>query len=81
MIDKLLATNPYSFSIEYNEHKNYYETVEQCYDDKKDDFVDWDECVRTNTVYELHVYPRTPIGFYVVYASTLEKAIEKALED
>lgn len=79
-MERILALKPYSFSLEYNKHRNYYETVEEYFYGRKEDFVDWDECVATNTVYELHIYPHTPIGFYVVYASTLEKAIKAMLE-
>ena len=74
---RILDLKPLSFYLNYNEHRDYYESIEECHEKDKEGFVDWDECVKTNTVFELHVYPRTPISFYRVYASTLEKAIAK----
>ena len=71
---------PLIVSYEYNQHKRANETIERHieYNDK-DDFIDeedYQECLRTNTVHALIVYPHSQVGQYRVCASTLEKALE-----
>ena len=65
--------------LEHNAHKDVYETIEEFYDPGA--FVSEKErlkAVETNSVWKLQWYPDTPIGFYVVCASTLD-AIEEAI--
>ena len=62
--------------LSHNEHRDVYETVEQFYE--ADCFVspeEWRKAVAEDSVWVLHWYPDTPIGFYRIAASTLE-AIE-----
>jgi len=62
--------------LSHNEHRDVYETVEQFYE--ADFFVsseEWCKAIAEDSVWVLHWYPETPIGFYRVAASTLE-AIE-----
>ena len=71
---------PLIVSYEYNQHKRANETIERYieYNDK-DDFIDeedYEECLKTNTVHSLIVYPDSRVGQYRVCASTLEKALE-----
>jgi hypothetical protein len=68
-----------SLHLSHNEHKDVYETIEQFYD--PEDFVsedEWAKALRENSVWTLHWYPNTPIGFNRICASSLD-AIEKAL--
>jgi hypothetical protein len=73
--------------LTHNEHKDYYETVEQYMEsafgiDKKD-FIspeDYQKCIDTDELWELQWYPNTPVGFYVVYGSTLEGVLQRAME-
>ena len=63
--------------LEHNAHKDVYETIEEYYDPGA--FVsekEWLKAVKANSVWKLQWYPDTPIGFYVVCASTLD-AIEE----
>ena len=63
----------------HNAHKDVYETIEEYYD--PEDFVsreEWMKAVETDSVWHLHWYPDTPIGFYTVCASTLD-AVEEAI--
>jgi hypothetical protein len=63
--------------LEHNAHKDVYETLEEFYD--PGDFVsekEWLKAVKENSVWKLQWYPDTPIGFYIVCASTLD-AIEE----
>ena len=67
--------------LSHNEHRDVYETVEQFYD--ADDFIseeEWDKAVAEDSVWVLHWYPNTPVGFTRIAASTLE-AIEAKLKE
>jgi hypothetical protein len=67
--------------LSHNEHRDVYETIEEFYD--KDDFVsddEWKKALAEDSVWMLHWYPETPIGFHRIYASSLE-AIKAKLEE
>ena len=67
--------------LSHNEHRDVYETVEQFYE--ADCFVspeEWNKAVAEDSVWVLHWYPETPIGFHRIAASTLE-AIEASLKE
>ena len=66
--------------LSHNEHRDVYETIEQFYEPQ--DFVsddEWLKAVAEDSVWSLHWYPETPIGFHRICASSLD-AIQKALE-
>jgi hypothetical protein len=69
-----------TWSITFNEHETMYEKIKDLSPDIKDSCVDYDECVKNNSLYEVHLYPTTPVGFYNVYASRLELALDKMNE-
>jgi len=67
--------------LSHNEHRDVYETVEQFYESEC--FVssdEWRKAVAEDSVWVLHWYPDTPIGFHRIAASTLE-AIEARLKE
>ena len=67
--------------LSHNEHRDVYETVEDFYE--PDYFVspeEWQKAVAEDSVWVLHWYPHTPIGFHRIAASTLE-AIEQVLKE
>ena len=67
--------------LDHNEHRNYYQTVEECYD--PEDFVsedEWLKAIKEDSVWVLHWYTNTPVGFTRIAASTLE-AIEAKLKE
>ena len=67
--------------LTHNEHRDVYETIENYYDG--DDFIsleEWREALAKDSVWVLHWYPNTPIGFNRIAASTLE-AIEAKLKE
>ena len=70
--------------ISHNQHLNCYRTIEEYIDDIDDeDFIseeDKAECIKSGDIWEIQWYPDTPVGCYIIYASTLEKAIEEALK-
>jgi hypothetical protein len=67
--------------LSHNDHRDYYETVEEYYN--REQFIsdeEWGKSVATDSVWTLQWYPDTPVGFYIVSASTLE-AIEAKLKE
>ncbi len=73
-------------SIIHNEHKTYYQTVEDWEKDLDYDMDDWaskeerDKALQTQDVWIMRWYPRTPIGFEMVCASTFEACLEAAVK-
>jgi hypothetical protein len=67
--------------LSHNDHRDYYETVEKYYN--REQFIsdqEWKKAVATDSVWTLQWYPDTPVGFYIISASTLE-AIEAKLKE
>ncbi|EHK65953.1 hypothetical protein [Achromobacter arsenitoxydans] len=53
--------------------------IESCPEDFQDDAPEEIERMKaTNTIWRLQVYPNTPVGFWVLHASTLDAAIDAA---
>ena len=70
------------FSLSHNRHKVYYESVAEylardadLYETSPEDEA---AMVATDEIWELQWYPRTPIGFNLVVAPTLERVLELA---
>ncbi len=75
----------HQFYITHNGHHTNYETMD---DYLNNDFIksdisyeDAQECLKTNSVWELQIYPITQISFYKTVAATFEKAMELLLEN
>ena len=70
-------------TISHNECRNYYQTVRQ-YLDYMEAGPTWPSeedkalAIETNEMWEIQWYPKTPIGFFHVAATTLEAALELA---
>jgi hypothetical protein len=67
--------------LSHNEHKDVYETIEQFYEIEW--FVsseEWEKALREDSVWVLHWYPDTPIGFHRICASSLD-AIRRVVTD
>lgn len=67
--------------LSHNEHRDVYETVEEFYE--AGDFVsmdEWRKAAVEDSVWVLHWYPETPVGFHRVAASSLD-AIKDALKE
>lgn len=76
-----LPKNAHCLHLQHNEHKNFYEKVEDFYE--IENFVsknEWEKAIKEDSVWELIWYPDTPISFYRISASSLE-AIQKAVEE
>jgi hypothetical protein len=68
--------------ITCNQHKNYYESVEQYMEDNKADCAEdvLSEMIKRDTVIEIQYYPITPVGFNIIYHYDLETALKAAIE-
>lgn len=83
-MNKLLeeyAKSVLNFSIEYNPHKMLYQSVSEYIENQElieDDFPNKDMqlCIENNTIWSLHCYPRTPIGFYDIYGHDLQVLLD-----
>lgn len=79
--EELFPVHKCSLTLAHNDHLDYYESVEEFYD--KGDFEseeDFKKCVNTNNVWRLHWYPDTPVGFFSICGSSLERLLERAKE-
>ncbi len=72
-----------SVSINIDEHKDYYETVEEYVIQQKREEIPqeiWDKMVENNTCIEIHAYPNTPISFHSVYHYDLDAALDNMIK-
>lgn len=87
-----LIANCVSVDLECNVHRDYYETAEQVFAadvGRSQVYEDMDpdvkaECIRRNTILHLHVYPDTPVGFYIMTHWDLEpllRDMRKVIEE
>jgi len=71
--------------ITYNDHKIEHRTVKEYLEEYKEhrNFVfilnDKDICINENKLWELHIYPITPIGSMCVYGSDIDKLIQELI--
>lgn len=86
---KKLCLGEYSSLIlSFNDHKSNYQTLAQAIEWRgdwysADDFVSPEEMQRaidTNTVWTLQWYPRSPVGFCNLHASSLDVLLKAAAE-
>lgn len=66
--------------LTHNAHKDVYESIEEFYD--ATDFISPEEYIKAiddNSVWVLHWYPETPVGFNLLAASSLD-AIQAEIE-
>lgn len=66
-----------ALSLEHNDHRTAYETVEQyyCGDDWIRDWIsdaEMQKAIELDEVWVLHWYPNTPVGFQRLLASSLD---------
>ena len=78
-----------SVSIQVNDHKDCYETVEQAIGESLGDphtmFGETDqllieEMIKRDEMVKIQFYPHTPVGFYVVCHYDLDLALDQCLE-
>lgn len=85
-LEKLVRLCKGEVSITVNGHRSGYLTVEQEFEyggcrSKRDDVDDdvFREMVRLDRIVCVHFYPRTPVGFHVIYHYDIEAAVDEAL--
>jgi len=84
-LNELISKCKCSVSVEIDDHKDVYETVEDNilpYDLDSDDLNPdiYKEMKARDTIVRIQFYPDTPIGFYVIYHYDLDLALTEALE-
>jgi hypothetical protein len=81
-----LTEHALMFTISVNDHRGSYATVAEeleRFPRRKADFeseADMLAAVLANVEFDLVVYPRTPVGYYNLSGSTLERLVERACE-
>jgi hypothetical protein len=83
-LQDLIKKTKCSVSIDINNHRDCYETIEQHLelDDREDISNDvWAKMIELDTCVRFQVYPDTPIGFYVIHHYDVEMAIDIALSE
>jgi len=82
-----LVSKSHMVSLEVNNHKGGYETVEEYLSSdwhqnslEDTDIEVYDKMIELNTIIELQVYPENPVGFYKLYHWDLEQIVDIALE-
>lgn len=71
-----------SVDMSVNEHKDYYESVEQylcAHNHIEKDILA--EMINRDTIVRIQAYPRTPVSYFVVYHYDIDKALEIALDN
>lgn len=64
-----------SLSLTHNEHAAYYDRAEAYYNGNPADWVSEEQrqkAFETQSVWELHWYPKKPVSFHVVLAADLD---------
>ena len=85
MIDLKVLEKFCNITITYNEHKIGYRNVADYireYKIPEEDFIsreDLEKCVKEDKIWEMQIYPTTPIGSYTIYGSDLEIMIKYML--
>jgi hypothetical protein len=72
-----------SVEISVNDHKDYYESVEEHINEEDREDIDrevFEEMVKRDVVVRIQAYPHTPVGFFVVYHYNIDKAVDIALD-
>lgn len=78
----ILPKHKAGLSIEHDQHKNVYETIEiyiEMFDEE--DWIsleDKQKCIDSDEIWEIQWYRDTPIGFFRVVGSSLELILKQA---
>lgn len=75
-----------SLHLTHNEHKGYYQTVQQCIEDGSYGYTEecWvspeqrQKAIDTNDCWVLQWYPDTPVGFCILAAADLDELLKAA---
>ena len=75
-----------SLSVSFNDHHSMYQSVTDTLDEPHGYYSDISDSVRatmikTDTIWTIHIYPNSPVGFNVYHAATLDAAIDAARKE
>lgn len=73
-----------SVELSVNDHKGFYESVEQFISEEDRNKIDvevFNEMVKRDTIVKIRAYPVTAIGFIDVYHYDIDMAVDIALKD
>ena len=85
MLEKLLSKIHGSVFLTIDGHKVFLETVEKYLKEKDPNYTDeidddlFKRMREMDKIYELHFYPVSPSSFCIVWGTSLEEVVEKAL--
>lgn len=83
--EKICSMCEVSASVSYNDHETIHSTISGEIDDKdrRDEIGKevFDEMVRLNRCYSIQIFPRTSIGYLLIYHHDLDILLDKALEE
>lgn len=83
-LKRIIETCKCSVTLEVNSYRDDYTTVKDYIDrinSTSQDEIDEElakELIEANCVYKLQIYPTTPVGFFVLYDSSLDSIINRA---
>ena len=78
IMNGLHIPNYISLYISHNEFNSYYETIEEYINRPQFDDIDKnliEDCVKANSLWEIQIYPETPVSFFYVIGKTLDDAL------
>ena len=78
--DHVFPAHKAGLHLIHNEHRDYYQTAKEWIEEQADDYLSWpagekEKAIAEDSIWVLHWYPDTPIGFYCLAASTLEACL------
>jgi len=82
-LNELIRKSKASITIEVNNHRDYYETIDvNTLDEDREGICDdiWNKMIELDMCIRIQVYPNSPVSFFVIYHYDMEKAIDIALE-
>lgn len=80
-IEQLLLNCKVSLHITWNQHKAYYQSVEEYLKGNVEACQDYDDMIELDRICEVQVYPDNPRTFYICYAPTLQAALTEVLKE
>lgn len=83
-LKELLSLCKHSVTVDVNQHRDYYETIEEYIepDDIKNIALDvLQVMIETNTMVRISAYKETAISFFLVYHHDLEEALDQVLKE
>lgn len=81
-IEEMFPKHEASLHITHNQHKAYYNKIEEHIKDRKIRDDEWatptskQRAIQNDSLWELQWYPNTPVGFNLLFGATLEEILQ-----